>query len=255
MIQRYRLAEMKNAFSSSSPVSPSSSALQQSVFPAGGGSVSPALARRLPAYFRILIRFYGSGKMRISSEELAGELRLTPSQVRADLRAIGCQGQRSYGYGIAALYKRLADIFQLSDKFSAVTVGSAPLAGAIADTPVFAKRGVKLKARFADAGEEAAGDLLPFSEFYEFIVKNRPHIIVTAGCSEGAAAALEVTERALCCAPEDKKRVSPYGADDFCEVWNFTDAELFSSKLTVKNIHLSDALMLLCLEAGGGRNV
>lgn len=230
--------------------------------------LSPALVRRLPAYFRILIRFYGSGKLRISSEELAAELHLTPSQVRSDLRAIGCQGQRSYGYGIAALYKKLADIFQLSDKFSAVTVGDSPLARAIAGTQVFSKRGVKLKASFTDPGEEISGQdthafrqLRPFTEFPEYIKKYRPHIIIAAGSADSAAAVLELVERAereLECdlkikAEADQQSGEPIkNRTDFCEVWNFTDAELFSRVLTVKNVHFSDMLMLLCLEAGGG---
>ena len=214
-------------------------------------SFSPALVRRLPAYFRILIRFYGSGKVRISSEELAGQLRLTPSQVRSDIRAIGCQGQRSYGYSIPVLYKELADIFQLSDKFSAVMVGSTPLAQAISGSPVFSKRGLKLKAIFADAGEETADGLLAFSEFPEYIEKHRPHIIITAGTADSASRVIEIAETKLGDGSGSAKHNMPRGADSFCEVWNFTDAELFSNFITVKNVHFTDALMLLCLDAGG----
>ena len=35
-------------------------------------NLSPALVRRLPQYFRALIKFYGSGKERISSEDRGG---------------------------------------------------------------------------------------------------------------------------------------------------------------------------------------
>ena len=53
------------------------------------------------------------------------------------MKAIGCCGQRSYGYVIPTLYKTIAGILQLSDKFSAVIVGSTNLARSIAETPVF----------------------------------------------------------------------------------------------------------------------
>lgn len=196
---------------------------------------SPALIRRLPAYFRTLIRFYGTGKSRVSSEELAHEIRLTPSQVRADLKVLGCQGQRSYGYGIPSLYKRIADILQLSDKFSAVIVGSTPLSYSIADTPIFSKRGIKLTAHFDDDGVVSVDkeDVLPFAELEGFLQSDGADILITAGSEESAKAALSYAE----------------GAEKDIEVWNFTDLELFSESITVKNVHLSDYLMMLCLMA------
>lgn len=201
---------------------------------------SPALVRRLPAYFRALIEFYSQDRARVSSEDLARQLGLTPSQVRADLNAIGCMGQRSYGYGIPALYKTIAEILQLSDKYCAVIVGETPIANAIADTPIFKKRGVKLRATFAEKGEDPVRkDVLPFDELEDYLKNNCINIIISASSSECAEKTLEIAQRVL-----------PLFGERVLELWNFSDVSLHSDTLTVKNVHLSDMLMILCLETG-----
>lgn len=200
--------------------------------------LSPALVRRLPQYFRALIKFYGSGKERVSSDELASELGLVSSQVRTDIKALGCTGQRSYGYGIPTLYKRIADILQLSDKFSAIIVGASDMIKALSETEIFVKRGIKLSAVFYDIeGDWDKSDryaCLPVSSLDTYFSEHAPEIMILGGTAESAENALVRAEKAA------KKPV----------VWNFTGANLTSDTLTVKNIHLSDCLMLLCYELG-----
>ena len=209
--------------------------------------LSSALRRRLPAYFRTLIRIYGQGKERISSEELAAELGLVPSQVRTDMKAIGCTGQRSYGYGIPTLYKAIAEILQLSDKFSAVIIGSTNLARAIAENHVFSKRGVKLTAVFTEDGRADGFTLLPecekkkIAEVRDYFDASCPNIIILSCSTDCAAAVLELAES--CFEPDENCAIIP-------EIWNFTDLELRSDRIKVKNIHMSDYLMILCLDAG-----
>ena len=209
--------------------------------------LSPALRRRLPAYFRTLIRIYGQGKERISSEELASELGLVPSQVRTDMKAIGCTGQRSYGYGIPTLYKAIAEILQLSDKFSAIIIGSTNLARSIAENHVFSKRGVKLTAVFTEDGRAEGFKLLPecekkkISDVREYFEASCPNIVILSCTTDCAAAVLDLAE--ACCGCNESGGIAP-------EIWNFTDLELRSDKIKVKNIHMSDYLMILCLDAG-----
>ena len=204
--------------------------------------LSPALIRRLPAYFRTLIDFYGKDKSRISSEELASALGITPSQVRADINAIGCQGQRSYGYGIPTLYKAIGEILQLSDKFSAIIIGESNIGKAIAETPVFTKRGVKLLGVFSDINEEKKSEeTLSFEIMEVFFSEIRPNIVILAGKSENAAFVAEKIE-SLVSEAENGSIAT--------EIWNFTDVSLQSTRLKIKNFHLSDHLMMLCLEAG-----
>ncbi|MBE6609545.1 MAG: hypothetical protein E7634_02625 [Ruminococcaceae bacterium] len=201
---------------------------------------SPALIRRLPAYFRTLIDFYGKDRSRISSEELASAMGITPSQVRADISAIGCQGQRSYGYGIPTLYKTIGEILQLSDKFSAIMIGESHIARAVAETPVFAKRGVKLLAVFADMGCAPSPDALPFEALDDFFTLSRPNIVMIAGNAENAE---KTAEKIL-------SLTEAQDSEAAAEIWNFTDATLQNNKIKVKNFHLSDHIMMLCLEAG-----
>lgn len=192
-----------------------------------GSPLSPALLRRLPVYFRTLIRIYGNGKQRTSSEELAAEMQLAPSQVRADMKALGCVGQRSYGYAVPTLYKTIGDILQLSDKYSAVIAGSAPISAALKSTQVFSVRGIKLVGTLDDG--------FSAEELIELCEQKRPDILILA--SEGdAAERLSEASGALC--------------GIISEVWNFTDRELYSDTLKIKNIHVSDLLMLLCFEIG-----
>ncbi len=189
--------------------------------------LSPALLRRLPVYFRTLIRIYGGGKQRVSSEELAFEMMLAPSQVRADMKALGCVGQRSYGYSVSALYKTIGDILQLSDRYSAVIVGNAPIAETIKDSSVFSVRGIKpigfLKGEFSPRALSALCE------------EKQPDILIIASDGEQAGEILTAAENL-------RAPVS--------EVWNFSDTDLYSEKLKVKNIHVSDLLMLLCYEIG-----
>ncbi len=198
--------------------------------------LSPALVNRLPLYFRTLIRFYGEGKERISSEELSNALGLAPSQVRSDMKSIGCQGQRSYGYGIPTLYKKIADILQLSDKYGAFVIGGGHLAYAISESHIFSKRGMKLLCRFSDDNGEAK-ELNPFSDFEKMLSSVKADIVIAAGSVQSAKASLSICEKMT-----DELKI--------LEFWNFTDEQLFSEKLKVKNIHLSDQLMLLMLGIG-----
>lgn len=189
--------------------------------------LSPALLRRLPVYFRTLIRLYGNDKQRVSSEELATEMNIAPSQVRVDMKALGCVGQRSYGYSVSTLYKTIGDILQLSDKYKAIIVGNAPIAQAIKRSPVFSVRGIKLVGFLSD--EYSSQSLRTLAE------ETKPDIIIIASENEAAPGLLKMSETLDSTIPE---------------VWNFTDSDLFSEKLKVKNIHVSDLLMHLCFEVG-----
>ena len=190
-------------------------------------TLSPALLRRLPVYFRTLIRIYGDGKQRVSSEELASEMDLAPSQVRADMKALGCIGQRSYGYSVSSLYKTIGDILQLSDRYSAVIIGNAPIADTVISSSVFSVRGIKpvgvLKGEFSP------------SDFFGLCDEKHPDIVIIASDTETSAEILKAAESRC---------------DTVSEVWNFSDRDLHSENLKVKNIHVSDLLMLLCFEIG-----
>ena len=63
-------------------------------------SISPAVIRRLPRYYRYLCELIARGKTRISSGELANMMHVTASQIRQDLNCFGGFGQQGYGYNV-----------------------------------------------------------------------------------------------------------------------------------------------------------
>ncbi len=154
-------------------------------------------------------------------------MQLAPSQVRADMKALGCVGQRSYGYAVPTLYKTIGDILQLSDKYSAVIAGSAPISAALKSTQVFSVRGIKLAGTLSDG--------FSAEELTELCEQKRPDILILASESDAS----EILSKAS---------VALRGI--ISEVWNFTDRELYSDTLKIKNIHVSDLLMLLCFDIG-----
>jgi NADH/NAD ratio-sensing transcriptional regulator Rex len=160
------------------------------------------------------------------------------------MKTIGCAGQRSYGYGIPTLYKAIAEILQLSDKFTAVIIGSTNLAKAIAENHVFSKRGVKLAAVFTEDGRADGFNLLPecekkkISDVQSYINTQCPNIIILACSTDCAGAVFDFVQSRCVCGMNT------------AEIWNFTDLELKSERFNVKNIHMSDYLMILCLDAG-----
>ena len=163
------------------------------------------------------------------------------------MKAIGCTGQRSYGYGIPTLYKAIAEILQLSDKFSAVIIGSTHLARSIAENQMFSKRGVKLTAVFTEDGRAEGFNLLPecekkkISDVREYFEASCPNIVILSCTTDCASAVLNLMESRCDCSKNGS--TAP-------EIWNFTDLELRSDRIKVKNIHMSDYLMILCLDVG-----
>ena len=67
-------------------------------------SISPAVIRRLPRYYRYLCELIARGKTRISSSELANMMNVTASQIRQDLNCFGGFGQQGYGYNVNYLF-------------------------------------------------------------------------------------------------------------------------------------------------------
>ena len=59
-------------------------------------TVSISVIRRLPRYYRYLGMLLHSGVTRISSKELAAQMKVTASQIRQDLNCFGGFGQEDW---------------------------------------------------------------------------------------------------------------------------------------------------------------
>ena len=70
-------------------------------------SISQAVIKRLPRYYRYLGELADEGVQRISSRELSELMHVTASQIRQDLNHFGGFGQQGYGYNVRNLYDEM----------------------------------------------------------------------------------------------------------------------------------------------------
>ena len=74
-------------------------------------SISQAVVRRLPRYYRYLGELMERGVTRISSSELSTGLGITASQIRQDLNNFGGFGHQGYGYNVDYLHDQIGPVF------------------------------------------------------------------------------------------------------------------------------------------------
>lgn len=199
-------------------------------------TVSQAVIKRLPRYFRYLRELIREGTMRISSGELAARMHVTASQIRQDLNCFGGFGQQGYGYNVQYLYTKISELLGVGEGYSAVIVGAGNLGRALIRNSMFEKRGVDVVAAF-DVDPQQIGRVIsdvtvhPMSELTEFCRKNAVDIAVLTLPKESAAEVAHMLAQA--------------GVRAF---WNFTSTEIqdLEPKCTVETVHLGDSLMTLC---------
>lgn len=200
--------------------------------------ISPAVIKRLPRYFRYLRELIRSGVLRISSKELSERMGVTASQIRQDLNCFGGFGQQGYGYNVKHLYNKISAILGTDRGYCAIIVGIGNLGKALANNPLFEKRGVSISGLFDIRpdliGTEIGG--VPVSDFADvesFLKENHVDIAVLTVPKNQAAS---VAEKLAAC-----------GIRGF---WNFSNMELSIPEYPVyiENIHLGDTLMTLCYE-------
>ncbi len=201
-------------------------------------NVSPAVIKRLPRYFRYLRELIREGKLRISSGELSARMRVTASQIRQDLNCFGGFGQQGYGYNVQYLYTKISELLGVGDGFSAIIIGMGNLGRALANNPMFEKRGVDVIAAF-DIGEGIVGKSVGaltvrhMDELPEFCRRHQVDIAVLTLPKEAT--------------PDVVRELSELGVRG---LWNFTgvEPETICPEMVVENVHLGDALMTLCYQ-------
>ena len=124
-------------------------------------TVSISVIRRLPRYHRYLGMLLNGGVTRISSKELAAQMKVTASQIRQDLNCFGGFGQQGYGYNVELLYKEIGNILGVDKKIPAILVGSGTRGQSlIREDDLFRDRGFELVGAF-DKAPEKIGMTLP----------------------------------------------------------------------------------------------
>ena len=111
-------------------------------------SISKAVIRRLPRYYRYLGELLEEGVERISSNELSSKMHVTASQIRQDLNNFGGFGQQGYGYNVPYLYAEIGKILGLDRTHHIIIIGAGNLGQALANYVKFEKNGFLVKGLF-----------------------------------------------------------------------------------------------------------
>ena len=195
-----------------------------------------SVIKRMPRYYRFLGNLKNNGVERISSKELSLRMGFTASQIRQDLNCFGGFGQQGYGYNVKNLYGKISAILGTDRGYTAIIVGIGNLGKALANNPLFDRRGVAITGLFdidpEIIGTEIGGIVVSdFTKIDEFL-KNRPTDIAVLTVPKNQAAS--VAEKLAAC-----------GVRGF---WNFSNMELSVTDypVCIENIHLGDSLMRLC---------
>lgn len=194
--------------------------------------VSEAVIRRLPRYYRHLEMLKAKNVERISSSELARQMRLNPSQVRQDLNCFGGFGQQGYGYPVQTLFHEIASILGLTEVHRIVIAGAGNIGQALCKYEGFSSKGFQIMALF-DVDPNVIGKnfegapVLPVEQMPDYIREHKIDIgIITA-----------------------RRRVAQELADQMVEagiraIWNFVPTDMHVP-VPLENIHLSDSMMVL----------
>lgn len=200
--------------------------------------VSPAVIKRLPRYYRYLRELLQNDILRISSGELSKLMHVTASQIRQDLNCFGGFGQQGYGYNVKYLYGKIGEILGVTQNYTAIIIGAGNLGSALAASPIFERRGVKLTALFDNNPEVIGKNISGYTvksidELEAYVSENTVNIAV-----------LTLTKDAVRGTAE---RLAELGIKG---LWNFasTELDLGHKGVVVRNVHMGDSLMTLCYE-------
>lgn len=124
--------------------------------------------KRLPMYYRELLRVIADGTKKISSSDLGVALEIPSTQVRKDLSFIADQGRPGVGYNPESLADTIKDCLALAQQKNAALVGAGNLAHALILFPGFQEYGLKINYLFDNnpkiIGEKVAGITIKSTE-------------------------------------------------------------------------------------------
>ena len=197
-------------------------------------TVSKAIIKRLPRYYRYLEELRNEGVERISSGELSERMKVTASQIRQDLNHFGGFEQQGYGYKVDYLYQEIGKILGLDRIKRLILIGAGHLGTALANYTNYRNRGFFIEAIF-DRDPEKIGTLVheipvySIDELEQYLAKNKVDIAaITIPKEEAVKVAKRLTDAGI------------------RAIWNFAHTDLaVPDTVAVENVHLSESLMSL----------
>ena len=197
-------------------------------------SISPAVIKRLPRYYRYLGDLLKNDVVRISSKELSQRMNVTASQIRQDLNNFGGFGQQGYGYNVQYLYEEIGKILGLDRQHNIIVVGAGNMGQALANYASFARNGFILKSLF-DVNPRLEGVTIrgiPVRMLDELEGYLQENDIEIAALTLPKSKAEEVADVLV--------------ANGIKAIWNFAHTDLTLPKdVIVESVHLADSLMKL----------
>lgn len=197
-----------------------------------GRKVSEAVIRRLPRYYRRLLRLNNSGIKKISSRKLAEQMGLSASQIRQDFNCFGGFGQQGYGYNVESLLANIKAILGIDAVHNTIIVGVGNIGRALANFEGFASRGFILCGLFDISpeliGSEIGGLTIRHpDELADFIVDNNVSVGIIAARSTYAQM---IADNMV--------------AAGVSGIWNFAPIDV-TAPVPVENVHMNDSLYVL----------
>ena len=207
-------------------------------------SISIAVIKRLPRYYRYLGDLLDNGITRISSKDLSRRMNVTASQIRQDLSNFGCFGQQGYGYHVEMLYDEIKKILGLDRLYRLVIIGAGHLGQALASYKNFERRGFLFIGLF-DIDPGLVGQkvenvpIYPLDRLESFLAQNPVDIAVLTLPHQGAS--------------DVAKLIMASGVKG---IWNFSHVDIpHAPDVKIENVHLTDSLMTLSYKLNEGDNV
>lgn len=198
----------------------------------GNKVISEAVVKRLPRYYRYLEHLEQEGVTKVSSGRLAQLLGVTASQVRQDFCNFGGFGQHGYGYDVANLKQKLAEILGLDRKYDMIIVGAGNIGRALAGYKNFSGAGFTVRALFdIEVRDKEIGGIPVYSmETLADYVKKKGCDIAVIATQKGVAA--DIADRLV--------------ALGIKSIWNFAPIDLdLPDDVAVENIAMSESLYVL----------
>ena len=200
----------------------------------GNKTISMAVIRRLPKYYRYLGELLERDVQRISSKELSEIIGFTASQIRQDLNNFGGFGQQGYGYNVEALHTEIGKILGLDKPYNAILIGVGNLGQAITNYSGFRNSGFEIKALF-DANPRMIG------------LKIRDLEILDSDVIEGYIKEHDI-DIAIVCIPKNgaQELINRVVSAGIKGIWNFAPIDLEVPKgIIVENVNLTESLFTL----------
>lgn len=147
--------------------------------------------KRFPSYLRLLRQYREEGQQWVSATRLAGELGLTPIQVRKDMAGTGVEGKPKVGFEIDALISAIVQNLGWDTATEAILIGAGHLGVALSRYEGFASYGLSIVAVF-DRDPQKYGRpigrtvVYPMEELKQFVASRGISIAVITVPSESA---------------------------------------------------------------------